>query len=53
MKLNLLAGALCVSFIFSAPSAKALTITEIVQLEKLVQDPASDLSALTARGELP
>ena len=34
MKLNLLAGALGVSLIFSTPFAEALTTTEIVQLAK-------------------
>ena len=34
MKLNPLAGAVCVSLIFSAPFVKALTTTKIVQLAK-------------------
>jgi hypothetical protein len=43
MKLNLLAGALGVSLIFSTPFAEALTTTEIVQLDIFLPPRRPDL----------
>jgi S1-C subfamily serine protease len=52
MKLNLSAGTLGVSLIFSTPFAKALTTTEIVQLAKPAVVLIERLNSQTGKGQL-
>jgi S1-C subfamily serine protease len=52
MKLNRFAGALCVSLIFSAPFAKALTTTEIVQQAKPAVVLIEGLNSQTGKEQL-
>src|SRR5262250_3214529 len=52
MKLNLLAGTLCVSLIFSIPFAKALTTAEIVRLAKPAVVLIEVLNSQTGEGQL-